>query len=111
MAGLQPESRWSVSERAGHLIEVQPNGTTTSTSLDRIQQIKIVTNDSGPWGADVWWVFEGLAGAVLSAFPQGATGEQSVVDWAMALPGFDHAAMTAAMRSVENVEVLVWRKK
>lgn len=111
MADLQPESRWSVSVKAEHLIEVQPNGTTTSTSLDRIQQIKIATNDSGPWGADVWWVFEGLAGAVLSAFPQGATGEQGVVDWAMALPGFDHSTMGAAMASVENAEFVVWRKQ
>lgn len=111
MADLQPESRWSVSVQAGHLIEVQPNGATTSTSLDRIQQIKIATNDSGPWGADVWWVFEGLADAVLSAFPQGATGEQDVLDWAMALPGFDYAAMAAAMASVDNADFVVWRNK
>lgn len=111
MPGLEPEARWSVSLRGGRLIEVQPNSTTTSTSLDRIHQIKIATNDSGPWGADVWWVFEGLAGTVLSAFPQGATGEQDVVDWAMALPDFDYSAMTEAMSSVENAEFVVWRKK
>lgn len=111
MTGLEPEARWSVFLRGDHLIEVQPNGATTSTLLDRIQKIKIATNDSGPWGADVWWVFEGLAGAVLSAFPQGATGEQDVVDWAMALPDFDYSAMTQAMASVENAEFVVWRKK
>ena len=37
----------------------------------------IETNDSGPFGADVWWLLFGADDRIAVAFPQGATGEQA----------------------------------
>jgi len=71
----------------------------------------IETNDSGPWGADVWWLLFGSDDKVAVAFPQGASGEKAVVDYLIALPGFDHGAMIDAMQSADNNVFPVWRPK
>jgi hypothetical protein len=39
------------------------------------------TNDTGPWGADVWWLLFGSDEQLAGVFPQGATGESSALDY------------------------------
>jgi hypothetical protein len=38
-----------------------------------VQRVAIETNDSGPWGADVWWLIEGSQ--ARCTYPGGATGD------------------------------------
>ncbi|QUD87814.1 hypothetical protein [Phenylobacterium montanum] len=72
--------------------------------------LAIETNDSGPWGADVWWLIFGDEDQLACTFPQGATGEGAVVDFLTSLPSFDHSEMIKAMTSTGNAVFPVWRK-
>ena len=70
----------------------------------------IETNDTGPWGADVWWLLFGRDDQVACAFPQGATGESDIIDFLIALPSFDHGQMIKAMGSTNNAVFPVRRR-
>ncbi len=77
--------------------------------MSELRGVIIETDDSGPWGADLWWLLFGADDRVAVAFPGGATGEQVVIDRLMALPGFDFETMTRAMGSTEVAVFPVWR--
>jgi len=77
---------------------------------DDLSGVAIQTNDTGPWGADVWWLLFGCNDQLSCAFPQGATGESALIDYLFALPSFDHGEMIKAMTSTENVTFAVWRR-
>ncbi|EJL32589.1 hypothetical protein PMI01_02485 [Caulobacter sp. AP07] len=74
-----------------------------------LRGVVIETDDSGPWGADLWWLLFGADDRVAVAFPGGATDEQVVIDQLMALPDFDFEAMTRAMSSTDVAVFPVWR--
>ena len=42
-----------------------------------VDVVAIETNDSGPWGADVWWLLEGAD--KRCAYPQCATGDDAAL--------------------------------
>jgi len=87
-----------------------PNGETQSISWADVDCVAIETNDSGPWGADFWWVLEGKNGRC--AYPQGATGDLEVLDL---LPtyfqGFCHGQVIQADRSTSNAQFVCWERK
>ena len=95
----------------GERISVRDDaGETKALAKGDLSGVAVETNDSGPWGADVWWLLFDGSDRLACAFPQGATGEKAVIDHIMALPAFDHEAMIKAMASTENALVPVWRK-
>jgi len=108
--GLYPESRWHVGLDEETIGITDGDGGSRSLALRDLSGVVIETNDSGPWGADLWWLFFGVDDRLACAFPQGATGEQALIDHLMGLPGFDHGAMIQAMGSTENAVFPVWRK-
>src|SRR4051794_30628380 len=57
---------------------VYPTGTVQSIGWASVIRITVETNDSGPWGADVWWCLEGRSSSC--SFPQGATGEAAALE-------------------------------
>jgi len=67
--------------------------------------IYVETNDTGPWGADVWWLVEGPSGQIDLAFPQLATGEELALNRFHQLPGF----VVKGMNSVENARFECWK--
>lgn len=86
-----------------------PNGPTRSIAWNAVDSVAIETNDSGPWGADVWWRFEGHPETL--AYPQGATGEKEVLDLlSERFPGFDYDAMIGAMACTDNQRFVCWRR-
>ncbi|MDG2004015.1 MAG: hypothetical protein P8J20_11860 [Novosphingobium sp.] len=107
----QPESDWFVVVVQGNIRVTDHDGNEASVPTAEISGIVIETNDSGPWGADVWWLLFGADEQQTCAFPQGATGEQAALDHLMDLPGFDYEQMIAAMSSTENAVFPVWRKR
>lgn len=107
-ATLQPEARWIVTLADDEVHVTDPTAAVTTLHLSDLAGVAIETNDSGPWGADVWWLLFGPDDRIAVAFPQGATGEQAVVDCLMGLPMFDLARMTDAMRSTGNAVFPVW---
>ncbi len=106
----QVEARWSVVVEPAHVEVTDEVGRVRMMAKAELSGVVVETNDSGPWGADVWWLLFGVDDQLECMFPQGATGDQAAVDFFMSLPGFDLEQMTNAMCSTENAVFPVWRK-
>lgn len=86
-----------------------PDGSTESMAWDQVLRIAIETNDSGPWGADVWWLFESASGRC--AYPQGATGEEEILNMLpRRFPGFSDRQVIKAMGSTSNARFVCWER-
>lgn len=105
-----PEARWVVAVDGEAVRVTDEAGDTRAVAKSELARVAIETNDSGPWGADFWWLLFGADDALACAFPMGATGEREAVDYLAALPDFDHGAMTQGMRSTDNRLFPVWRR-
>lgn len=66
--------------------------------------VYVETNDSGPWGADVWWLLNDKSGQAKVAFPLMATGQDVALARLEMLPGFE----IKGMNSTENARFLCW---
>ncbi|WP_313535733.1 hypothetical protein [Sphingomonas sp.] len=106
----QPEARWIVALEAEDITVTDDSGGTKHLACVDLRGVAIETNDSGPWGTDVWWLLFGADDRVACAYPQGASGEKAVLDHLCALPGFDFAEMAKAMGSTDNAIFAVWRQ-
>lgn len=106
---LNPESKFLVSISDGEIINQRPEGKVERVAISDLQAVIIETNDTDPWGADVWWILVGSEknGCV---FPGGATGEGDILKAVQALPGFDNETFIKAMTSTDNQRFLCWEK-
>ncbi|MBY0519766.1 MAG: hypothetical protein K2P79_05000 [Sphingomonas sp.] len=109
-AGLQPEAKWVVQIDPAHIRVADPEGRATTLAKAELSGVAIETNDSGPWGADLWWLLFGAGDQLTCTFPGGATGEAALLDYLTGLPEFDHAQMALAMCSTANAVFPLWRK-
>lgn len=106
---LSPERLWRVTIDQEVLEVFPPEGESQRLLMADLSGVAVETNDTGPWGADVWWLLFGREGQLICSFPQGATGEQSVIDRLVTLPNFDHEVMMRAMSSTANEVFPLWR--
>ena len=109
-ARLEPESKWVVDANDSFIRVTDHAGVMTELSKGDLSGVAIETNDTGPWGAVLWWLLFGTGDHMVCAFPQGATGEAALIDFLSALPAFDHGEMIKAMASTENAIFPVWRR-
>jgi hypothetical protein len=110
-ARLRPdESQYVVIVDERRVVCRRPSGEEDAVAWDSLDAVLVETNDSGPWGADVWWILVGRDGRSGCAIPQGATGEKPLFDALQALPGFDNEALIAAMTCAEDKRFLCWRR-
>ena len=95
------------------IVEVTPDDEIICRAPEQAEQliriadlgsVCIETNDSGPWGADVWWLLIDKAGQIRGAFPQMATGEDAAIQRLQRLPGFE----VLGMNSTENGRFTCW---
>lgn len=107
---LYPESLWTVSFDGAVVCARDDTGKAMSVTMQELRTVAIATNDSGPWGADVWWLLYGADGQLACGFPQGAVGEKEALDALMALPGFDQKETIKAMGCTSNATFLVWQR-
>ncbi|MDB5675621.1 MAG: hypothetical protein JWM65_2603 [Sphingomonas bacterium] len=107
---LNPESCWSVAAADDVLTVTDAGGQERRLAFADLIGVAIETNDSGPWGADLWWLLFGQDGKLAVTWPQGATGGTSVIDRLTAIPGFDHQQMIAAMASTKNATFILWSR-
>lgn len=83
-----------------------PNGAVQAIEWASVSRIAVETNDSGPWGADVWWCLEGPSS--FCSFPQGAAGEAAAIDGIRErFPGF----RVRGMDSTSNARFVCWEKE
>ena len=107
--GLYPECMFVVSVSETEVSVIEPDGKTEKLLLSELQEVVIVTNDSGPSGADVWWLLRGMREGTGCRFPGGATGEDKLLQYVYALPGFNNEAFIKAMGSTSNASFSCWR--
>lgn len=72
-----------------------------------LTEIRIVTNGSGPFAEDVFFVFIASETHYL-IIPQSAI-DDAVLRRLQRLPGFDNPALIEAMFSTTDAEFVVWR--
>lgn len=105
----QLEHAWVVTVSDTGVSCRRPSGLTEMVAWDDLRAVLIETNDSGPWGADVFWILVGeQRGCVI---PLGATGEAALLERLQALTGFDNNVVIQAMASTDNQRFLCWKKK
>jgi len=109
-AALYPESLFVVTVTPSEISVLRPDGDRECVALSDLQEIVVVTNSSGPWGMDVWWLLVGLGPNSGCAFPGGATGEEDVVIWTETLDGFDTKAFIAAMGCTTEARFSCWAR-
>ena len=107
---LMPEAKWILDCEGDVLRATDDKQNVKQLAKADLTGVIVETNDSGPWGADVWWLLFGPDDRTAVAYPQGATGEDAMLNYLMALPGFDNEKMTEAMRSTDNAVFPVWRR-
>lgn len=103
------EAAWIVEVTPEVITATDPSGDMRRVEMAELHGVMIETNDSGPFGADLWWLLFGADDRLACAFPQGATGEEDAVNLLVGLAGFDHEAMIMAMASTANAVFPVWR--
>lgn len=107
-AKLMPESTVIVEVTQSGIVVHRPEGTVEAMDFADLGAVIIETNDTGPWGIDVWWILVGkdLKGGCI--YPGGATGEMEALHALQNLPGFDNEAVIHAASSCENSRFLCW---
>ncbi|MDR0673981.1 MAG: hypothetical protein LBF93_10105 [Zoogloeaceae bacterium] len=86
-----------------------PDGVTQAIAWSAVECLAIVTNDSGPWDTDVWWLIEGKE--TRCAYPQGATGDSAALEeYQRRFPGFSDIAVIEAMGSTSNARFVCWER-
>lgn len=81
-----------------------------AVSIEALARIRIETTDSGPWGEDMYWIFEEDGGNTLH-IPASASNIEGLFDAFSALDGVNYDAVTKATGSTENGEFLIWSKQ
>jgi hypothetical protein len=104
-----PESEFSI-ETTDSLVRVMhPDGTIEEVSWDHLTGFDIETNELGPFAPDVFWVLRSPERAIH--VPQGAKGDDHLLERLQQLPGFDNEAFIAAMASTAETAFKVWRRE
>jgi hypothetical protein len=86
-----------------------PDGRTEAIDWAAVERIAIETNDSGPWGPDVWWFVEGERARCV--YPQGATGDpEALAEYPKRFPGFSDAKVIEAMGCTSNARFVCWER-
>jgi hypothetical protein len=86
-----------------------PTGETQSIAWRDVERVAIETNDSGPWGADVWWLLESAESSV--SYPQGATGDPQMLEqYPARFAGFNDGEVIRAMGCTSNARFVCWER-
>lgn len=85
-----------------------PNGETQTLSWTDLVRFEIQTNDTGPWGWDVWFVLVGSRDRVT--FPLGASGEDDILAKLESETGKSRSDLIGGMNCGENRVFVTWEK-
>ncbi len=107
-AVLQPEASYRVAVDEATVSCTTPRGDTTAAAFAELERVVIRTTNEGPIAPDVFWMLSGAGHTCV--VPQGATGEEALIDRLAKLPGFQFEAIIAAMRCAENQEFECWKR-
>ncbi|MFC6592968.1 hypothetical protein ACFP81_13800 [Deinococcus lacus] len=91
---------------SGTLTLTHATGESEGLPLEGLRAVRIVTNDSGPFGNDLYFVLEGDWG--VRAIPGDLDDCKQLFDLFDRLPDFDHQQSLQAMGSTSNAVFDVW---
>ncbi|MBI1205684.1 MAG: hypothetical protein GC191_00185 [Azospirillum sp.] len=92
----------------GEIRCARPDGRAEVVRKSDLQAVVIEANDFGPGHSDLFWVLvDRKHGCVV---PEGAYGENVLVDYLKTLPGFDYRAVIRAHSSHGNGHFLCWQR-
>ena len=103
---LWPERKIIVKNDDETITVTYPEGKIEKAHWQELESIEVHTNDSGPWGADVWFVISSKVGNCT--FPQGATGENEALDFMLQIKGFKTEEFIKSMGSTSNARFVCW---
>lgn len=103
---LMFEREVRVEDKDGQVTATFPGGESQSVSWSRLEKVEVLIDDSGPWGADFWWVLTDANGHC--SYPQGAIGEVELIPKLKKLHGFDCDALGRAMRCTDVAKFECW---
>lgn len=105
---FHPESKWIVSVNNGIMYLTDPNGNELEIAISEVDKVIIETNDQGPFYPGVWWKI--ISKEKMLTFPQGAIGEDELLNKFQNLPDFDNEKVIEAMSCTTNNEFTCWTK-
>jgi len=105
---LSYESVWTVKVDQDSITSRDYQGKIVEIDIKNIVEIKIITNDSGRGGTDLWWLIKDKEKSMN--VPGGATGEEAMLDRLQKIDGFNNKEVINAMSSVENKEFTLLKK-
>jgi hypothetical protein len=105
---LYPESRFIIRLSDSEVVCERPDGRVERVGWGDLQKVEVVTTSDGPMAPDVFWVLHGTTGGC--AVPQGATGEEELLERLWALPGFDTRVFIEAMSCASDRRFLCWQR-
>ncbi|MFC1858709.1 hypothetical protein ACFL9U_11895 [Thermodesulfobacteriota bacterium] len=86
----------------------KPDGKAESVNWNDLKQFDVITGITDPETRRLYWVLHGtLNGCVI---PQGAIGEDRLLERLQKLPNFDGTRFTEAMSCAENRTFVCWKK-
>lgn len=77
-------------------------------SWSELVRFEVRTNDSGPWGWDVWFVLVGDRDEV--SFPLGATGEDDVLAKVESETGQSRSDLIDGLNCTDNRTFVTWER-
>ncbi len=86
-----------------------PNGEASMLEWTRLKEVIVETNGTNPWGPDVYHVL--ITPDATLRVPQGAIGEEELLQRLVALQGFDHAAYMESIGCAGKRAFTCWRKR
>lgn len=109
--GLYPECLYIVAIENDEIVNKHPDGKIERIALKNLHEVVVETNSSGPWGVDVWWLLSGPTVDEKCVYPQGATGEDRILEALQVLPGFDDGTLLKAMVCTSEARFVCWRRE
>jgi len=103
---MQAEIQYQVNVTDESFSVTNPDGKSSSVALAKITSIIVETNDSGPWGMDVWFIVMGGKDGEFCTYPMRATNDSVALDYFSSLPGFK----LKGMDSTANAQFVCWQK-
>jgi hypothetical protein len=100
------DSTWVVSVSEEEVSCEKPDGTTDNLRWDQLEAVWLVTTEESTESPDVLWVLDGRKDCCV--IPQGARGEERLLERLQRLPGFKNQAVIEAAASRENRKFECW---
>ena len=105
---LYPECLYIVTVTDEDVTVTNPQGQSRRLAWDEIEAVSILTNSLGPLVADVFFIL--TSPSFHLSIPQGATGDDKLLERLQKLPGFNNQALIDAMCSTDDHLFHCWSR-